>query len=63
MASSKWIKFKNGWRYFDKSGKMLRSRWLRYKDNFYYLNDKGYMLTGKATLPCKFDKDGKLVSK
>lgn len=62
MASSKWIKFKNGWRYFNKSGKMLKSRWLRYKNDMYYLDDKGYAVTGDKTLPCKFDKNGKLLA-
>lgn len=62
MASSKWIKFKNGWRYFNKNGKMLKSRWLRYKNDMYYLDDKGYAVTGDKTLPCKFDKNGKLLA-
>lgn len=62
MASAEWIKFDNGWRYFDKSGKMVIG-WLRYKNNMYYLNGKGYMLTGEANVPCTFSKDGKLVTK
>lgn len=60
MASNEWIKFENGWRFFDKSGKM-RIGWLKWKSNFYYLDSKGYMVTGGRNVPCAFDSDGKLV--
>lgn len=60
MASNEWIKFENGWRFFNKSGKM-RIGWLKWKSNFYYLDSKGYMVTGGRNVPCTFDSDGKLV--
>ena len=62
MASNEWIKFENGWRFFNKSGKM-RIGWLKWKSNFYYLDSKGYMVTGGRNVPCTFDSDGKLVVK
>ena len=62
MASNEWIKFGNGWRFFNKSGKM-RIGWLKWKSNFYYLDSKGYMVTGGRNVPCTFDSDGKLVAK
>ena len=60
MASNEWIKFENGWRFFNKNGKM-RIGWLKWKSNFYYLDSKGYMVTGGRNVPCTFDSDGKLV--
>lgn len=62
MASNEWIKFENGWRFFNKSGKM-RIGWLKWKSNFYYLDSKGYMVTGGRNVPCTFDSSGKLVVK
>ena len=62
MASNEWIKFENGWRFFNKNGKM-RIGWLKWKSNFYYLDSKGYMVTGGRNVPCTFDSDGKLVVK
>lgn len=62
MASNEWIKFENGWRFFNKSGKM-RIGWLKWKSNFYYLDSKGYMVTGRRNVPCTFDSSGKLVIK
>jgi len=62
MASNEWIKFENGWRFFNKSGKM-RIGWLKWKSNFYYLDSKGYMVTGGRNVPCTFDSSGKLVIK
>lgn len=62
MASNEWIKFENGWRFFNKSGKM-RIGWLKWKSNFYYLDKNGYMVTGSKKLTCKFASDGKLVTK
>lgn len=62
MASNEWIKFGNGWRFFNKNGKM-RIGWLKWKSNFYYLDSKGYMVTGGRNVPCTFDSDGKLVVK
>lgn len=62
MASNEWIKFKNGYRYFGKSGKMAKG-WLKWKSNFYYLDKNGYMVTGSKKLTCKFASDGKLVTK
>ena len=62
MASDEWIKFANGWRFFNKSGKM-KKRWLKWKNNFYYLDSNGYMITGGRNLPCNFDSSGKLVVK
>lgn len=62
MASNEWIKFENGWRFFNKSGKM-RIGWLKWKSNFYYLDSKGYMVTGGRNVPCTFDSDGKMVIK
>lgn len=63
MASSKWIKFKVGWRYFAKNGKMLKSRWFKYKGDSYYLKGTGVMATGKMSVPCDFGTDGKLKYK
>lgn len=62
MASNEWVKFKNGYRYFGKSGKMAKG-WLKWKSNFYYLDKNGYMVTGSKKLTCKFASDGKLVTK
>lgn len=62
MASNEWIKFENGWRFFNKNGKM-RIGWLKWKSNFYYLDSKGYMVTGGRNVPCTFDSSGKLVVK
>lgn len=62
MASNEWIKFENGWRFFNKNGKM-RIGWLKWKSNFYYTDSKGYMVTGGRNVPCTFDSDGKLVVK
>jgi len=62
MASNEWIKFENGWRFFNKNGKM-RIGWLKWKSNFYYLDSKGYMVTGGRNVPCTFDSSGKLVIK
>lgn len=62
MVSNEWVKFKNGYRYFGKSGKMAKG-WLKWKSNFYYLDKNGYMVTGSKKLTCKFASDGKLVTK
>ena len=49
--------------YFAKDGKRLKKRWLKYDGDNYYLKENGYAATGSMTVPCKFDKDGKLVVK
>lgn len=61
MASSEWVKFKVGWRYFIKNGKMKKG-WLKYKNDMYYLKqNSGIMATGEVRLLCKFDDSGKLI--
>ena len=63
MASDEMIKFPKGRCYFAKDGKRLKKRWLKHDGGIYYLKENGYAATGSMTVPCKFDKDGKLVVK
>ena len=60
MAENEWAKDKLGWCYLGKGGAQVKDAWVRYKNNMYYIKPDGYMATGEMTLPCKFNKDGKL---
>lgn len=64
MVTNTWAKDSKGkWFYLGADGKMMKSCWVRWKNNMYYLLGDGEMAVGEMSVKCKFDKDGKLVTK
>lgn len=65
MEHDKWKKRKAGKSYLESDGK-LAVGWSDIEDELYYFDEKGIMVTGKQKIgssKCKFDEDGKLISK
>lgn len=65
MEHDQWKKRKKGRSYLTSDG-MLAVGWADIEDELYYFDESGIMLTGKQTIgssKCKFDDDGKLISK
>lgn len=65
MEHDKWKKRKKGKVYLSENG-MVATGWADIDDELYYFDENGIVLTGKHTIGasrCKFDDDGKLLSK
>ena len=65
MEHDQWKKRKKGQSYLASDG-ILAIGWADIEDELYYFDENGIMMTGKQTIgssKCKFDEDGKLISK